>query len=351
MVQTRKSNRTRILTTKAKQLEETIKKPILRSISTIDDDESTYNNVSFKKRRTSPVPEQISQFKSEDYQKNIDDDEDENDVQSEVHDDDEDENSDDENIFNSDDDEYNSAFSDYEMDSRPEFVLKNNKPSSTHIKTFSNNEDLHSSIIDHMKLSQAKMMLDFEDALFDSDESDSSSTSSIITPTSSNFNFDHNVGDLKSLEENFQKIINENNKLQSQETTTLSSSSSYKTPIEILKEDTIQDSKKTLKFDEFVNYTEDLSSSSDSELESVSTSEQSSNTIQKKTPSILHYRHDEKHNLAFPDVSTFPIRYDPIIKKRNNGNKLRALNRRAILSGKASEMVGTGVAIGDFNLL
>lgn len=337
--QTRKSTRSRTLTTKAKQLETTIKKPILRSITTIDDDESTYNNVSFKKRRTSPSPveeqaEEVSYFNSSDYNNDIDDDE-VNDVQSDVFD-----HSDDENIFNSDDDDYYSAISDYEVDSKPKFITKN-KPSIT----LSNNkiinkkapstdkDELH--IIDHMKLSQSN--LEFEDALFDSDASDSSSSSSsVITPTSSHFNFIHNVGELKSLEENFQKIINENKKLEEQKPT-------MKTPIEIIQEDATQDIKTAVKFDEFVNYTEDLSSE-ESDLDST-------HTTQSKKPSILHYRHDEKHNLAFPDVSTFPIRYDPILKKRTPNNKLRALNRRAILSGKASEMVGTGVAIGDFNLL
>jgi len=362
------------------------KKPILRSITTIDDDESTYNNISFKKRRTSPTMESVpsspkmasynSKFDNSSYKNDIDDDEDisneffENDQHSDLDDENENENEndDDENIFNSEDDEYYSAISDYELDSKPKFT-SNNKPSITSNKSNNNHnnnnnnnisiqhrDDLHSSILDHMKLQQS---MEFEDALFESDASDSSSTSSsAISPTSSNFNFIHNVGELKSLEENFQKIINENNKLQNE-----SSTPSMKTPIEVIQEDCTQDVKNQIKFDEFVNYTEDLESSEESDLESSSSSSSSSGLeikskaqqiLSSKKPSILHYRHDEKHNLAFPDVSTFPIRYDPIImKKRNQSQKgiFRALNRRAILSGKASEMVGTGMAADDFGLL
>lgn len=345
--QTRKSNRSRTLTTKAKQLEQIVKKPILRSISTIDDDESTYNNVNFKKRRTSPSPvsKETSQFNVSEYNNGIDDDDnndDENDDHYGDHNDDIKSDlfhhSDDENIFNSEEeDDYYSAISDYETEPRPNFAFKNKSSTNNKIinkKAPSNDrDDLH--MMAHMKLSQSN--LDFEDALFDSDSSDSSE-SSVITPTSSHFNFIHNVGELKSLEENFQKIINENNKLEESKPT-------MKTPIKIIQEDATQDVKSAVKLDEFVNYTEDLSSEEeDSDLDSTRT---------HKKPSILHYRHDEKHNLAFPDVSTFPIRYDPIVKKRNQNKNgmLRALNRRAILSGKASEMVGTGVAIGDFNLL
>ncbi|CCH42195.1 Midasin [Wickerhamomyces ciferrii] len=331
--QTRKSNRFRNLSSKAKQLQEqqqsqVIKKPILRSITTIDDDESTYNNISFKKRKTSPSPTtNVSNFDVSDYNNDIDDDDNiENELQ---------ENSDDENIFNSEnDDDYYSALSDYESDSKPKFQTRK---ASISLSAKLNNSNNHNDLHDQLRISQNRMM-GFEDALFDEEESESSDSTS--TPTSTHFNFGSN-DELKSLEENFQKIINENIRANQQ------TKQEFKTPIEVINDESTQDIKSHVKFDEFVNYTEDEESDLDSS-EGESSSEQQQQQ-QRKQPSILHYRHDEKHNLAFPDVSTFPVRFDPMMKKKNTKN-VRALNRRAILSGKASEMVGTGITAGDFGL-
>ncbi|CDR41142.1 CYFA0S06e02542g1_1 [Cyberlindnera fabianii] len=316
-VQTRKSTRSRVPTTKAKQNQETIKpsKPVLRSISTIDDNENTYNNVNFKRRRLASPTENSVDQKQEfvmppryplAYNTTIDDDDNEDDLFNSV--------SDEENIFNSEDDDYYSAISDYESDSKSRFIV--GKPS---LKK-SMDDELHS----HMKLSQTHL-LSGGDSLFDTDESESDSP---ITPVTSTLM--DSFSELKSLEANFQKIADEN-----QHQTSTPTSPSTATHPEVISNVTIEDC---------LNYQDSLDEISEEQSEKL--------TKQK----FLHYRHDERHNLAFPDVSTFPVRYDPLVhdmtayKKMGATKRVRALKRRAILSGKASEMVVTGVSVGDFML-
>jgi hypothetical protein len=296
MVLTRKSNRARVATSKAKQLQETLKKPVLRSISTIDENENTYNNVNFKRRRLDqPMQqEQIEEVQSSlQYNSKIDDDEEEDYFQSEE-----------DNMFNSDDDEYYSALSDYESDSKSRFLS---------FKRLHQEEDIHR----HITLSQSQLL---EDNLFDTSESEPDSP---ISPVSS---IVHTFSELKSLEENFQKIIDENNKMEN--TTVAHPVTTSSSPAQSFQEQ--------LTVEDFLNYNP--------------APVESEQNLQSATPKqkFLQYRHDERHNLAFPDVSTFPVRFDPTNVKSSMKKKVRALNRRAILSGKASEMVGTGLTMGDW---
>lgn len=265
------------------------KKPVLRSIATIDENENTYNNMNFKRRKLEVAPE-------EKYNTAIDDDDDAEEDLEELF------QSDEEKIFNSEDDEYYSAISDYESDSKPRFLSF--KRPLQEIDT-----DMH------LSRSQTELL---EDNLFDTSESESDSP---VSPVSSAFL--HTFSELKSLEENFQKIIEENKMLQTgtaQLVTPPSCSAAESTLL------TVED---------FLNYQP----------------AQETDSIHPSAPKqkFLQYRHDERHNLAFPDVSTFPVRYDPTMVKGNT-KKVRALHRRAILSGMASEMVGTGLSVGDWAL-
>jgi hypothetical protein len=278
-------------------LQETLKKPVLRSISTIDENENTYNNVNFKRRKLDQLmqQEEVQEVQpSLQYNSKIDDDEEEDYFQSEE-----------DNMFNSDDDEYYSALSDYESDSKSRFLS---------FKRPHREEDIHR----HITLSQSQLL---EDNLFDASESEPDSP---ITPVSS---IVHTFSELKSLEENFQKIIDENNKMES--TTVTPSVTTPSSP-------TTQSFQEQLTVEDFLNYNP--------------VPAESEHNLQSTTPKqkFLQYRHDERHNLAFPDVSTFPVRFDPTSVKSSMKKKVRALNRRAILSGKASEMVGTGLTMGDW---
>lgn len=328
---TRKSGRTRILTSKAKQYQ-LDSKPVLRSISIIDEDENIYNSLSFKKRRMNPVEEQPEASEEEqvqnasvdsfEYNSNIDNDEDDN--ESVASEDEEsilnqmssvtkfeddgsefssqsDDDIDTEDMFNSDEDnEYYSAISDYENDTKPKF-----------------NDATQSTVVE---VSHSKFL----------------NSNNLFKETSSIPNCE-----LRSLEENFQKIINEHQDRSKSSVPSIPVSSAFPS---------FTDSA-PLSIDDFVEYSDDLID--DSEPSSPITS----STL--RSSKFLQYRHDEKHNLAFPDVSTFPIRFDPSMaaqsigskgmKMRTGGKRIRALNRRAILSGKASEMVGTGISnFGEF---
>ncbi|KAH3681778.1 hypothetical protein WICPIJ_007216 [Wickerhamomyces pijperi] len=347
---TRKSTRTRVLTSKAKQYQ-IDSKPVLRSISVIDEDENAYNGLTFKKRRMNPISEQSAEqpqqqqpepkeqqqeeesssavksataAKSFQYNSNIDNDDEDNEsaasddeesvlVQmssvtkfesdgSEISSQSDEDFDDDEDLFNSDEDnEYYSAISDYENDTKPKFN-------------------------DVTLITRSKFL------------------------TSVDFFKNKNQSvpncELKSLEENFQKIIDEHKSstpVQSTPTTPISTAFPTFT------------SSDSLSIDDFVDYSDHLID--DSEPSSPCSSSSAADASTSKSSRFLQYRHDEKHNLAFPDVSTFPIRFDPTATagKSNGskggfrGKKIRALNRRAILSGKASEMVGTGISnFGEF---
>lgn len=306
---TRKSSRCRFLTSKAKQLETPStqpiqsKKPVLRSISTIDDNEDTYNNLNFKKRKLQPIADEDLES-SEDEEEFTPIFQLAKDLLTN-----EDDLSDDENIFNSEDDnEYYSAISDYESDN----IKVPTKRFINHSKAFQfkKNQDENSRLA-------KQQQSNFNDNLFDSD-----SDSDITTPINSNFGTE-----LKSLEENFKKIIDENHK-------------SYKSTVSSPVENSNQViPNQSLNIDDFVDYTSDVVSSDDDD--------KNSHQILKPASKLLHYRHNENHNLAFLDTSIFPIRYDPTVKSKK---PISPLNKRAILSGMASEMVGTGMTIGEFNI-
>ncbi|KAH3670363.1 hypothetical protein WICMUC_004859 [Wickerhamomyces mucosus] len=345
--QTRKSTRARSLTAKAKQLQ-TDSKPVLRSISTIDEDENTYNNLNFKKRKISLDNDHLSLSDDEDEQENVNDnieeeveeemkpnfeynvniDNDDEDSESISDEDDEEQilsqlsginkinddgyefsqsdedDYDSENIFNSDEDnDYYSAISDYENEIKPKFSIEKQES----------------------QITQSNFLID--NNLFNNNSNSSNSSS--------------NCFELKSLEENFQKIIKEKNETQN----TSSSSLPQSTESLETQQHSQQQQQNEISIEDFVNYTNELTD--DNHKQSLISSLNSSFKY-------LQYRHDERHNLAFPDVSTFPIRYDPLPsfntkKSHKNSKRIRALNRRAILSGKASEMVGVGISnFGEF---
>lgn len=282
MVSTRKSCNKNSLQNIKINLFKQDEKPILRSFNTIDEDENPYNNINFniKKRNYWEIDEH-------------DDDDDEQD--------DDDNDANDDELFNSSDDEYYSALSDADDVTD----LKNN--SSKRLKYSSSNK--------HNESIKAKI------------------------PTEEI--------DLVSIEESFKKIINENK-----------SNINFKTTIEVLPEsENILSSKvsattnsttnpTTLTFDEYLNYTDDEEDSLNSSSSSSESDSDNSNLNNiKKIKKLLPYRTDEKHNLAFPDISTFPTRFDPSIHQNKVVKRKRTLglNRRAIQSGQASEMVGTGI--------
>lgn len=303
---TRKSTRARVMTTKAKQFQETIKKPVLRSITTIGEDENTYNNVNFKRRKLERQPEDgIESVYG--YPTGLG--EDGNDV------------------FSSDeDDQYHSALSDYETDlvnatSTTRFLNFDKRPTP---KEDNHACVSHSSLLLNDDLFSDHYTSDSDDVLSDSSEN------TPITPVSSVMG---SFSDLKTIEENFQKIIEENNKLNDLESNVTEESS---VPV---KE---QPSQEQLSVEDFLDYN-NLSS------------EQHGDSNQPLKQKFLQYRHDERHNLAFPDVSTFPVRFEPSMSRvagplKKKVNSIRALKRRAILSGQASEMVGTGITVGDWTL-
>lgn len=237
--------------------------------------------------------------------------------------------SDEENIFNSEDDnEYYSAISDYESDS---FFKPTKQRFINHYKAFQFRKNQDDEI---SRLANVRFLQVNQDDLFESDNSESEST----TPIDTNFGFTDTFGELKSLEENFQKIIDENHKTIPESILAVNEASTNNS-------NQGNENAGSMTIDDFVDYSSEVVSSDED-------SDNSQTASFKPSSRLLHYRHDEKHNLAFIDVSTFPVRYDPAAPKNsiNSKKSVRALNRRAILSGKASEMVGTGMSIGEFNI-
>lgn len=207
--------------------------------------------------------------------------------------------------------------------------------------------------------------------LFDHDNT--TDASEVNSPIHTSFSYNDNVNELKSLEENFKRIIDENEKSQQSKSTTsittcpsTSISTTLSKPLQqqnqeqqqqqqqleslpIQTPETSLSSSSSSSTSTFADYLSEDISSDESELKQLSSPSSSKSTM------LLQYRHDERHNLAFPDVCTFPVRFDPVSSAKQAGftaarrtTRVRALKKRAILSGKASEMVAAALSVPPF---